>query len=42
MKILKVSELVSIKRSIEAGTSEQQAVVKKKLSVKFGVAVTKR
>ena len=29
MKILKVSELVSIKRSIEAGTSEQQAVVKK-------------
>ena len=32
MKILKVSELVSIKRSIEAGTSEQQAVVKKIIS----------
>ncbi|MBT2698133.1 histidinol dehydrogenase [Bacillus sp. ISL-40] len=29
MKILKVSELISIKRSIEAGTSEQQDVVKK-------------
>lgn len=29
MKILKVNELVSIKRSIEAGTSEQQEVVKK-------------
>jgi len=29
MRILKVNELVSIKRSIEAGTSEQQAVVKK-------------
>ncbi|WML41146.1 histidinol dehydrogenase [Neobacillus sp. OS1-2] len=29
MKILNVNELVSIKRSIEAGTSEQQAVVKK-------------
>ncbi|WHY76830.1 histidinol dehydrogenase [Neobacillus sp. WH10] len=29
MKILKVNELVSIKRSIEAGTSEQQAIVKK-------------
>ncbi|MBT2727504.1 histidinol dehydrogenase [Bacillus sp. ISL-75] len=29
MKILKVSELISIKRSIEAGTSEQQEVVKK-------------
>jgi histidinol dehydrogenase len=28
MKILKVNELVSIKRSIEAGTSEQQDVVK--------------
>jgi len=28
MKILKVNELVSIKRSIEAGTSEQLAVVK--------------
>ena len=28
MKILKVSDLVSIKRSIEAGTSEQLAVVK--------------
>ena len=32
MKILKVNELVSIKRSIEAGTSEQQAVVKKIIS----------
>jgi len=29
MRILKVNGLVSIKRSIEAGTSEQQAVVKK-------------
>lgn len=29
MKILKVKELVSIKRSIEAGTSDQQKVVKK-------------
>jgi histidinol dehydrogenase len=29
MKILKVSELISIKRSIEAGTSDQQDVVKK-------------
>lgn len=28
MKILKVNELVSIKRSIEAGTSEQQEIVK--------------
>ncbi|MCL6570262.1 MAG: histidinol dehydrogenase [Bacillus sp. (in: Bacteria)] len=32
MKILKVNELVSIKRSIEAGTSEQQEVVKKIIS----------
>ncbi|QCJ44070.1 histidinol dehydrogenase [Bacillus sp. S3] len=29
MKILKVDELASIKRSIEAGTSEQQTIVKK-------------
>jgi len=29
MKILKVSELISIKRSIETGTSEQLDVVKK-------------
>ncbi|MGG3467961.1 histidinol dehydrogenase [Neobacillus pocheonensis] len=32
MKILKVAEGVSIKRSIEAGTSEQQAVVKEVIS----------
>ncbi|MFK9090149.1 histidinol dehydrogenase [Bacillus salipaludis] len=32
MKILQVNELVSIKRSIEAGTSEQQAVVKNIIS----------
>ncbi|MFJ7728342.1 histidinol dehydrogenase [Neobacillus sp. NPDC097160] len=32
MKILKVNELVSIKRSIEAGTSEQQSVVKNIIS----------
>jgi histidinol dehydrogenase len=32
MKIVKVSDLVSIKRSIESGTSEQVAVVKKIIS----------
>lgn len=41
MKIVKVSDLVSIKRSIESGTTEQLAVVKKSFR-KFVLLVMKR